>query len=218
MLEQQSRSTTLSAVVARLEKLQKRVSDEQFVAQNSAWSMGLQVYAMLQRRATTDGTVAAGLESVNSFFNYRHGSVTNDKPTKLQTRADAKLRDAQRLVARTKPRAAVIEEENEAHASAPVAAAPTPAPAPVTPAPQPQPIVIVQQPAPAPAPVAQPVVAQPSVTIVPSTPVASGNGAEQRRFERREQRVRERRVQRCSEHVRKRGKTPAGLGDLPALF
>ncbi len=160
MVDQINRSTTLGSVLARLEKLQKRVSDRTVPSRKTArgrWRCS--VYAMLQRRATTDGTLSASLEPVNAFFNYRHDSVTTDRPAKLQTRANAKLRDAQRLVARTKPRASVIEEENEAHASAP-------SPAPVAAQPQPQPIVIVQlnllrrlRRS------LQPVVAQPSVTI-----------------------------------------------------
>ncbi len=91
MVDQINRSTTLGSVLARLEKLQKRVSDEQFVAQNGAWSMALQVYAMLQRRATTDGTLSASLEPVNAFFNYRHDSVSTDK---LHQAPNARQREA----------------------------------------------------------------------------------------------------------------------------
>jgi len=189
MLQSLEKSTTLGSALARIEKLQKRLSDEQFVAQNGAWSMALQFYAMLQRRATTDGTLAASLDPINTFFNYRHDSVTSEKPTKLQTRANAKLRNAERLVSRAKPRASVIESENEAHAAAPPAAAPTPQPQAPAAAPQPaQPsVVIVQQPAAAaptpavaqPAPAAQPA-PQPavtSVTVVPPTPSPYTNGA-----------------------------------------
>jgi hypothetical protein len=151
MLERLDTATKLTPT--RLTKVLKQTSDAQFVAQNDAWAMARQFYALLQTRAASDGTLAAALEPVTDFFHYRHESAVDAKPTKLQTRANAKLRDAQRLVARSKPRASVIEEENEAHASAPVAAAP----------------------APAPAPVAQPV-APPSATIASSTPAAS-NGA-----------------------------------------
>ncbi len=105
---QASRAAAFAPALARLQKLEKRMSDEQFVAQNGAWTMGLQFYALMQRRATTDGALAASLAPITSFFNYRHDST---KPTKLETRANAKLRDAQRLVARAKPRASVLEEE-----------------------------------------------------------------------------------------------------------
>ncbi|MGH7286093.1 MAG: hypothetical protein ACRELY_31615, partial [Polyangiaceae bacterium] len=173
MLSQLERSTTFASALARLQKLEKRVSDEQFVAQGDAWTMGLQFYALLQRRALTDGTLAASLGPITSFFNYRHDST---KPTKLQTRANAKLRDAQRLVARAKPRAAVLEEEyDDAHTATPAAPAVsvvTPAPAPVV-----QPASPVVQPAPvAPAPsIIQPAPA-PSVTITPAASSSASNG------------------------------------------
>ena len=173
MLERLDTATKLMPTVTRLTKVLKQTSDAQFVAQNDAWAMARQFYALLQTRASSDGTLAVALAPVTDFFNYRHESAVEDKPTKLQTRVNAKLRDAERLVARSKPRASVIEEQNEARASTSV---PTPAPAP-----QPQPVIIVQQPAPAPAPtpVAQPVI-PPSVTIVPSMPSISNgvtNGA-----------------------------------------
>ncbi len=125
MLADQERAANYAASLARLQKMEKRISDDQFVAQSNAWEQGLQFYALLQRRAQTDGTLASSLAPITAFFNYRHDST---KPTKLQTRANAKLRDAQRLVARAKPRASVLEEETETSAQAPVAAAPAPAP------------------------------------------------------------------------------------------
>jgi hypothetical protein len=130
MLADQERAANYAASLARLQKMEKRISDDQFVAQSNAWEQGLQFYALLQRRAQSDGTLAASLAPITAFFNYRHDST---KPTKLQTRANAKLRDAQRLVARAKPRASVLEEESDASAHAPVAV--TPAPAVVTPKP-----------------------------------------------------------------------------------
>ena len=162
MLDQVSRATTFASALARLQKLEKRVSDEQFVAQSDAWSMGLQFYALMQRRATTDGTLAASLAPITAFFGYRHEST---KPTKLETRANAKLRDAQRMVARAKPRASVLEAEYEsqhdATSSAPVVTTPAPSPVPVAPKPS-----IIQ-----PAPVAQP------APIVQPAPVASNGVA-----------------------------------------
>jgi hypothetical protein len=138
MLADQERAASYAASLARLQKMEKRISDDQFVAQSNAWEQGLQFYALLQRRAQSDGTLAASLAPVTAFFNYRHDSA---KPTKLQTRANAKLRDAQRLVARAKPRASVLEEETETSAPAPVAV--TPASAAVAP----KPSVIVNAPA-----------------------------------------------------------------------
>ena len=168
MMAQQERSTTFASSLARLQKLEKRVSDEQYVAQGDAWTMGLQFYALLQRRAVSDGTLATSLAPITSFFNYRHDST---KPTKLQTRANAKLRDAQKLVARAKPRASVLEEEYETNASAPSASAQTPAPAPVA-TPTPAPVAKVAT-SPTPAPVVTTPAPTPSV-IVPAPATANG--------------------------------------------
>jgi hypothetical protein len=166
MMAQLERSTTFASALARLQKLEKRVSDEQFVAQGDAWTMGLQFYALLQRRAVADGTLASSLAPITSFFNYRHDTT---KPTKLQTRANAKLRDAQKLVARAKPRASVIEEQYDAHLTTSSA----PAPAPVA-TPTPAPVVHVAAPTPAPVVVAPP--AAPSV-IVPAPSNGAVNGS-----------------------------------------
>jgi hypothetical protein len=169
MMAQLDRSTTFASSLARLQKLEKRVSDEQFVAQGDAWSMGLQFYALLQRRAVSDGTLATSLAPITSFFNYRHDST---KPTKLQTRANAKLRDAQKLVARAKPRASVIEADYDAHLVAPTTPASAPAPVPVA-TPTTAPLAHVATPAPV---VAAPPPATPSV-IVPAPSNGAVNGS-----------------------------------------
>lgn len=161
MLESLDTAAALAPLVAVLEKMTKRVADAQYSATSSAWANALQFYALLQRRAQSDGQLAASLDPISTFFAYRHQSVLESKPTKLQTRMTARLRSAERLVARSKPRASVLEQEYEAHA--------TPAPAPVAqPAPQP---VVQAQPQPV---VAKPVV-QPTVTIVAPAP-APTNG------------------------------------------
>jgi len=183
MLDRLDTASTLAPTIARLTKVLKYASDAQFVAQNDAWAMSRQLYALLQTRAATDGALAEALQPVTDFFNYRHESTLESKPTKLQIRMNAKLRSAERLVARSKPRAATLEAESEAHAAAP---APVPAPAPApAPAQPPQPaVVIVQQPAPAPAPVAQPAAVVPAPLVV-SAPAPNGvtngvsNGAAQ---------------------------------------
>ncbi|HEY1958704.1 MAG TPA: hypothetical protein VGH28_23975 [Polyangiaceae bacterium] len=154
MLDDLETATTLAPLVASLEKISKRVSDAQYSATSTAWAKALQFYALLQRRAQSDGQLAASLESISAFFSYRHESVLEKKATKLQTRANAKLRDAERLVARAKPRASVLEAEHNATA--------TPAPAPV-----PAPVVV--QPAPTPAPA-------PSVSIIQPAPAPASNG------------------------------------------
>jgi hypothetical protein len=66
--------------------------------------------------------------------------------TQIQTRANAELRDTQKLVARAKPRASVIEADYDAHINAPTAPASAPAPV-ATPTPAPAtPSVIVPAP------------------------------------------------------------------------
>jgi len=176
MLEELNTSTSLAPLLATIEKISKRISDAQYSAQSGAYDKALQFYALLQRRAQTDGQLADALAPINEFFSYRHQAVLDAKPTKLQTRMNTKLKNAERLVARSKPRASVLEQEHDdaqKTASAPTASAPAASPAPAA-APQPS-VIVVQQPA-APA-ASQP--AASSVTIVPPTPVTNGvtNGA-----------------------------------------
>ncbi len=161
MLDDLDTATTLTPLVAQLEKLTKRVSDAQYTATSGSWAKALQFYALLQRRAQSDGQLAASLESITAFFAYRHESVLEKKGTKLQTRASAKLRDAERLVARAKPRASVLEAEYNANSV-------TPPPAPVV-----TPLPPAVQPV-----IAKPVV-QPAVSIIQPAPASNGvtNGA-----------------------------------------
>ena len=173
MLRELENGVSLAPLAAILGKLAKRIEDTQYASNTNAWQMGLQFYALLQSRAQVDGQLAASLAPISSFFAYRHQAVLADKPTKLQTRMNAKLRTAERLVARSKPRADVLEEA-ASHPSATPAAAPVSTPAP-EPAPKP-----VAQPAPAPvvvsvpAPVVQPV-ATPAISIIsPANGVTNG--------------------------------------------
>jgi hypothetical protein len=165
MLDDLDTATTLAPLVAQLEKITKRVGDAQYVATSNAWAKALQFYALLQRRAQADGQLSASLESITAFFSYRHESVLEKKATKLQTRANAKLRDAERLVARAKPRASVLEAQYDA--------ANTPTPAPVISSQlQPVPAKPVAQPVPAP-------IVMPTVSIIQPAPTSNGvaNGA-----------------------------------------
>jgi hypothetical protein len=104
MLENVAESTALEPVEIRLQKALKRVSDNVYRAQTGAWDKALQFYALLSRRAKSDGALAASLEPIAAFFARRHESVLADKPTKLQRRAVAKLRRAEELVAHARAR------------------------------------------------------------------------------------------------------------------
>ena len=84
----------------RLQKISKRVDDELFSAQTETWGMALQFYALLQRRAQSDGELAASLDPIKKVFAYRHPKVKEGAPTKVQTRAKAKLKEAVALAAR----------------------------------------------------------------------------------------------------------------------
>ena len=55
MLGRLEAAQTLLPLQTRMQKTLKRVSDELFSAQSDAWSMGLQFYSLLQRRAKSDG-------------------------------------------------------------------------------------------------------------------------------------------------------------------
>ncbi len=156
--------TTLAPLIAQLTKIQQQASDQQYAAMSDAWGMALQFYALLQRRATTDTTLAANLEPIAAFFAYRHELVENAKPTKLQTRAAAKLRKAQKLNARAKPRASVLEQEADAAAAAASHPAPTVT---VSPTPSSSVSIITTAPVASPAPV-------PAVNVVTN---GASNGA-----------------------------------------
>jgi hypothetical protein len=146
MLGQVEEARLLAPLETALEKALSRVSAARFAASANAWSSGLQFYALLQRRSLTSEELATRLAPIEDFFSYRHKSVLEGKPTKLETRAKKQLAAAERLMSRVKPRAGAPQEE-------PVHAEPTASPAPPP---------VARQPV---APVAPP--------PAPATPVAS---------------------------------------------
>jgi hypothetical protein len=83
---------TLVPLQTRLQKMAKRVGDTAFGAQTDAWGMGLQLYAMLKRRAQTDGQVAEQIAPLAQVFSYRHPLVKATKPTKRQTEVKAEVK------------------------------------------------------------------------------------------------------------------------------
>jgi len=82
MLGRLADAETLTPLHARLEKMNKRVSDEMFTARGDAWAMALQFYAVLKRMARTDGEVAVSIEPLRTSFAYRHPSGNGGRPTK----------------------------------------------------------------------------------------------------------------------------------------
>ncbi len=92
MSEQLVLAQTLRPLVMRIQASLERVQGQLFAAESESWTAGLQFYSLLQRRAKTDGALAANLDSVASFFAYRRPSDT--RPTKLQTRAKSHLKKA----------------------------------------------------------------------------------------------------------------------------
>jgi hypothetical protein len=121
-------ATVLAPLEATLSKVLKRISDGRFLANSNAWDMALQFYSLLQRRAPSDGQLAAALAPIADFFAYRHDLVLAKKPTKLQTRIKRKLAQVEHLAQRARGRV-------DAPQPAPVAASTPPTAAPATAAP-----------------------------------------------------------------------------------
>jgi hypothetical protein len=163
MIEQVQVTRALAPLEAALEKLLTRVSSARFSNGSGAWSMGLQFYALLQRIAVSNPEIAVRLAPIEDFFSYRHESVLEAKPTKLETRAKKQLAAAERLMSRVKPRAG----------AEPSAVPTTPTP---TKAPSPSPIA---SPAPIQASPAPAVSTNPVTTTVNGTSKPNGvlNGA-----------------------------------------
>jgi hypothetical protein len=160
MLQRSDTAQQLLPLQTRLSKISSRVGNEAFNAQTDAWSMGLQFYSLLKRRAKGDGELAKNIEPLAKVFSYRHPSVKASKALKVQTRAKAKLKEAMALAQR---HGVAIPGGTSSESSPPVA----------TPAPAPQ----VQAEAPA-APVAPAAAvappSTPAVTVAPAPPVTNG--------------------------------------------
>jgi hypothetical protein len=92
MLAHLADAAALQALFIRLSIVHKRIDDELFTAQREAWELGLQFYSLLRRRAKSDGTLATNIEPLRAMFRYQHPLVKKERPTKIQTRARAKLR------------------------------------------------------------------------------------------------------------------------------
>lgn len=119
------RVEALSPLQARLVRTTKRIDDEMFQAQAAAWDMGMQFYALLQRRALNDGDLAKNLEPVTKFF-ARGSRPTGDG----SVREMRQKRSIERAVATLRKKAPNLLASQAASAPAPEA---RPAPAPATP-------------------------------------------------------------------------------------
>jgi hypothetical protein len=101
MLMLLGKAGALQPLVNRLAAFVKHVSDVMFAAQSQAWAMAMQYYALLRRRAKTDGELARALEPVTQFLAYRHPSTRAPvgSPTKRQVHAAKKAQHALATVA-----------------------------------------------------------------------------------------------------------------------
>jgi hypothetical protein len=157
MMEQMQSAQTLGPLETRLTALLKRVSDQRFFDQAEAWSSALQFWALLKRRATTNSQLAVTIADLEAFFSYRNPKVLAEKPTKLQTRAKAKLAHANTLMAHARDRVGAID------------AAAAAAPAPQTP--------VISSPAPVVAPPATVPVTVPAPIVTSPQSVRYTNGS-----------------------------------------
>jgi hypothetical protein len=88
------RASALQPLVTSVAAFAQRLDDMIFAAQSGAWAIALQVYAVLQRMALTDGALAAALGPVAEFMAYRHVAPTPaGQPTKRKQRAIKKSVD-----------------------------------------------------------------------------------------------------------------------------
>jgi hypothetical protein len=78
--EQLEVARVLGPLLIQLLALAKHVGDLTFSAESVAWQRALQLYALLQRRARADGSLAANLAPVADFLAYRHKSTGTEPP------------------------------------------------------------------------------------------------------------------------------------------
>ena len=141
MLTLLGKAAALQPVVDQLTIFTKHVGDVVFAAQSQAWDMALQYYALLARRARTNGDLATSLQPIGDFLAYRHTSTKppTGSPSKRQVNAAKKAQQQLETVAG----GALANTNLVQHRASPVlptlapaaaATAPSPAPSP-TPAP-----------------------------------------------------------------------------------
>jgi hypothetical protein len=126
MLADLEQAQILAPLTSKLLGFAKHVSDLTFGAQSSAWEMALQLYAVLQRRAQIDGSLAANLAPATEFLAYRHKSTKPaGTPTKRQRKATTKAVNTLAKMAPDKlaPGAAPVHVHAAVNAPAPAPAA-----------------------------------------------------------------------------------------------
>jgi len=85
------KAEALQPLANRVAAFAKHVEDVIFLAQSQAVQTGLQLYALLQRRAAIDSELMTAMQPVTSFFAYRHPiPKAPGTPTKPQKKATAK--------------------------------------------------------------------------------------------------------------------------------
>ena len=117
MLARLHDAQALAPVKMRLERVLKRIDDEIFHAQGESWQIAREIYAVLKRRARSDGEVAKNLATVETFFAYR-------RPTKKP--AGAHVRKAVAVGKGTHNRTATVDLASGVAASVAEPASPAP--------------------------------------------------------------------------------------------
>lgn len=91
MLALIGKASAVQPLADRATAFVKHVQDVLFAAQSAAWVMGMQYYALLQRRARTDAELAKALAPVTQFLAYRHPKQkAPGTPTRRQKKAASK--------------------------------------------------------------------------------------------------------------------------------
>ena len=95
------KATALQPLANRVAAFQKHVEDIIFTAQSQAVVLGLQLYALLQKRAANNTELAAALAPATTFFAYRHPSTK--APGTLNKRAQKATKKALATVKKNAP-------------------------------------------------------------------------------------------------------------------
>jgi hypothetical protein len=95
------RAAALQPLANRIAAFQKHVQDIIFIAQGQAVVVGLQLYALLQKRAASNTELAAALAPATTFFAYRHPSTK--APGTLNKRAQKATKKALATVKKNAP-------------------------------------------------------------------------------------------------------------------
>ena len=95
------KAAALQPLANRIAAFQKHVQDIIFIAQSQAVVVGLQLYALLQKRAANNTELAAALAPATTFFAYRHPSTK--APGTLNKRARKATKKALATVKKNAP-------------------------------------------------------------------------------------------------------------------